>query len=60
MKWNIWTTNLVFLFSECEFPLERIGDGICDYEAGNQKCDFDAGDCIDENGILWLSVDLNG
>ena len=60
MKWNIWTTNLVFLFSECEFPLERIGDGICDYEAGNHQCDFDAGDCIDENGILWLSVDLNG
>lgn len=46
--------------NECEFPLERIGDGFCDNLAANSKCDFDAGDCIDDNGLQWLYINIDG
>ena len=29
----------------CDAPIELIGNGFCDDETNNQKCEFDGGDC---------------
>ena len=32
----------------CDAPIELIGNGFCDDETNNQRCEFDGGDCCGE------------
>jgi hypothetical protein len=43
---------------ECPWPLDYLGDGLCDDNYNNAKCGFDNGDCCLDSELFYCSTCL--